>query len=217
MCYGVFVFGRYFLLRGRKEVAFLRWDQVKFCTATENGKLVEYVEVVQHFDKSRQLDLNNTTASSTTDLPPRMYPNNNDPLCPVKWLKFFRSINNPDQTSMFCKLYNQKQMKLWRKQKKPYLYNPNLVLGKHNIEGTTKKFAEVMGFDHWEKCTNHSNRKLGISMAVCNTKTGILSAARHKDANTQKNILKKAQTQYKPTPWLSLVNMYHRLRIHRNN
>jgi len=36
--YIVFVLGRYWLVRGRKEVAFLRWSQEKFRTATENHK-----------------------------------------------------------------------------------------------------------------------------------------------------------------------------------
>jgi len=67
LCYGAFVLGRYFLLRGKKEVAFLKWSQVKFVSATENGIPVEYIEVVQHFDKSCQLDLTNTTARSVKD------------------------------------------------------------------------------------------------------------------------------------------------------
>jgi hypothetical protein len=30
----------------------------------------------------------------------------------------------------------------------------------------TKEFEEQMGFEEWEKCTNHANRKMGISVAV---------------------------------------------------
>ena len=107
--------GRYWLLRGRKEVAFLKWSQVKMCTGAENGEPVEYIEIVQHFDKSCQLNITNTTARSLTDIPPRMYPNPNDPLCPVKFLKFFRTLCCPEQERVLCRPYNTKQMKSWKK------------------------------------------------------------------------------------------------------
>jgi hypothetical protein len=82
------------------------------------------------------------------------------------------------------------------KKKLPYKYNPNCVLEEHNITDVTKEFAEDMGFDQWQKCTNHSNRKLGISTAVSNAPTGIQhvvsKAARHKDANTQNRYFKES-------------------------
>ena len=87
--YGVFIVGRYWFLQGRKEVAHILWSQVIFVTATENGQPVEYIEIVYHYDKSRQVDLHHTTARSSTDQASRIYPNNNDPLCPIKFLKFF--------------------------------------------------------------------------------------------------------------------------------
>jgi hypothetical protein len=92
--YGIFVVGRYWLLRGTKEVANLLCSQVKFCTATENGVPVSYIEIVHHYDRSMKLDLKNTTARSTKQLPPRLYPNTNDALCPVKNLTFFHSIQH---------------------------------------------------------------------------------------------------------------------------
>jgi hypothetical protein len=86
-------------------------------------------------------------------------------------------------------------MKLWKKNL-PYKYNPNCVLGEHNITDVTKEFAEEMGFDQWQKCTNHSNRKLGISTVVSNAATGIQhivsKAARHKDVNTHKKYFKES-------------------------
>jgi hypothetical protein len=109
--YCIFVLRRYWLLRGRKEVAFLKWSQVKMCTGAENGEPVEYIEIVQHFDKSCQLNITNTTARSLTNIPPRMYPNPNDPLCPVKFLKFFRTLCCPEQERVLCRPYNTKQMK----------------------------------------------------------------------------------------------------------
>jgi hypothetical protein len=81
--YVVFIFGRYFLLRGRKEVAFLFWDQVRFLTTVEDDKQVEFVEVVQKFDKGNPINLNNTTARCVKDIAPHVYPNENDPLCPI--------------------------------------------------------------------------------------------------------------------------------------
>ncbi len=40
--YLVFVFGRYFMLRGRKEITFLLWEQVQFCESFDSNKNVEY-------------------------------------------------------------------------------------------------------------------------------------------------------------------------------
>jgi hypothetical protein len=53
--YLIFVLGRYWLLRGRKEVAFLLWSQVKICTATENDQPVKYIEILHHCDKGNEL------------------------------------------------------------------------------------------------------------------------------------------------------------------
>jgi hypothetical protein len=39
--YLVFIFGRYFMLRGRKEIAFLEWKQVRFCEAFDSNENVE--------------------------------------------------------------------------------------------------------------------------------------------------------------------------------
>jgi hypothetical protein len=113
--YCIFVLGRYWLLRGRKEVVFLKWSQVKMCSGTENGEPVEYIEIVQQFNKSCQLNITNTTVRSLTDIPPRMYPNPNDPLCPVKFLKFIRTLCCPEQECVLCRPYNTKQMKTWKK------------------------------------------------------------------------------------------------------
>jgi len=86
-------------------------------------------------------------------------------------------------------------MKSWKNKGLPYLYNPNLIIGENKIDGINKDFAEFMEFEHWERCTNHSNRKLGITTAVSNAESGIqhivMKASRHKDANTQKRYLKE--------------------------
>jgi len=140
---------------------------------TNSNAHILYIEIVHHYDKSMQLDLNYTTARSTKQLPPRLYPNNNDPLCPVKYLTFFCSNCCPEQQRVFCKLYNTKQMKQWRKEKKPYLYKPNLWIGENKIDGINKDFAKYMGFTNWERCTNHSTHKLGITNAVSNADKGI--------------------------------------------
>jgi hypothetical protein len=174
----------------------LRWSQVKFRTVTENHKKVEFIEIIHHFDKGNKLSIQNTTARSKKGLPPRLYPNVNDPLCPVKFMKFFRSLCCPEQERVICKMYNTKQMKKWKKNDEPYLYNPNLWVGENNINGINKQFAEYIGFDNPECCTNHSNCKLGISTAVSNAPVGIqhvvAKASRHKNVNTQKHYFKES-------------------------
>jgi hypothetical protein len=63
--YLIFVLGRYVMLRGRKEVASLKWKQVKFCeTHIENGVVEKYVEIVLDWDKGNPLKLTNTKARS---------------------------------------------------------------------------------------------------------------------------------------------------------
>jgi hypothetical protein len=187
--YLIFVLGRYFLIRGRKELTYLKWSQVNFCEATENKVPVKYVEIKIEWDKSNQLKLNNTTPRHMTDLPPRIYPNPNDPLCPYKFLLFFRSLCEPDQTRVFCKDLTPKQLRAMRLNKLPYLYNKRQPMGENSIDGNTKDFAKQMGFDNWQRCTNHGNRKLGITTAVTNAEknisTVILKVARHKNITSQ--------------------------------
>jgi hypothetical protein len=177
-------------------VAFLRWSQVKFCTATENHNPIEYIEIAHHFDKGNKLSIQNTTARSKKQLPPRLYPNPNDPLCPVKFMKFYRTLCAPEQERVLCKMYSSKQMKRWKKNDCPYLYNPDLWIGENNIDGIKKKFVEYIGFENWEQCTNHSNQKLGITTAVSNAPEGIqhviAKASRHKNVNTQKLYFKES-------------------------
>jgi hypothetical protein len=83
-----------------------------------------------------------------------------------------------------------KQQKQRGKKDLPYLYNPNVWVGENQIDGINKDFAQYCGFTNWQRCTNHSNRKLGVTTAVLNAKVGIQhiisTACCHKDANMQK-------------------------------
>ncbi len=147
--YAVFIFGRYFLLRGRKEVTFLLWDQVRFLTTAEDDKQVELVKVIQNFYNGGPINLNNTTAWCVKEITPHVYPNENDPFCPIKFLKFFKSLCPPEQTQVFCKPFNKVQRKQYIQENLPYKYNQNLVLGEHTIITATKEFVERMGFKEW--------------------------------------------------------------------
>jgi len=87
-------------------------------------------------------------------------------------------------------------MKKWKKNNEPYLYNLNLWVGENTIDGINKEFAEYIGFENPERCTNHSNYKHGISTAVINAPVGIqhvvAKASRHKIVNTQKHYFKES-------------------------
>ena len=115
--YGVFIIGRYWFLPGHKEVGFLKWSQVIFGNATENGVPVEYIIVIHHFYKGHQLTITNTTACSKKDVAPKLYKNAKRSLCPVKFFEFFRLLCCPEQERVFCKAYNVQQMKKWNKRK----------------------------------------------------------------------------------------------------
>lgn len=123
--YAVFVFGRYWLLWGRKEVATLKWEQVKFLTTIENGLEVEFVEVVQHFDKGNPINLKNTTARSVKEITPCIYPNVNNPLCPIAFLKFYKSLCPLEQVRFSCKPSRIDQRK--RYMKKNYLTSTTIT------------------------------------------------------------------------------------------
>jgi hypothetical protein len=50
---------------------------------------------------------------------------------------------------------SQKQIKLFTATNLPYLYNENQPVGENKIDGSTKEFVQAMGFENWERCTNH--------------------------------------------------------------
>ncbi len=186
--YLVFVLGRYWLLRGRKELSSLKWSQIKFCEVYENNKLKKYIEIFHTFDKGNQLKLSNTTPRNLEDGTPRMYPNPNDPLSPYKFLTFYRSICTPTQVRVFFGKASSTQMKEFRSKNLPYLYNEKQPIRENSINKNTKEFAKEMGFDNWERCTNHDNRKLGITTIVTNADAGVnplmLKVTRHKKIQT---------------------------------
>ena len=72
----------------------------------------------------------------------------------------------------------------WRVKKQPYLYNPNKPVGENVIGQATKQFAQLLGFDNWERCTNHGNCILGITVAATNANQAcqkiVRGVARHK-------------------------------------
>jgi hypothetical protein len=76
-----------------------------------------------------------------------------------------------------------------KQQHKPYLYNKKQPVGENSIDGNMKEFVKEMGFANWERCTNHGNRKLGITTAVTNAdksiSTVVLKVARHKNITSQ--------------------------------
>jgi hypothetical protein len=192
--YLVFILGRYFLLRGRKELAFLKWKQIHFCEAHEEGKAVKYIELRHEWDKSHQLKLTNTTARDPKDTHARIYPDDTDDLCPYKYLTFYKTLCMPTQERVFCQKNTDKQWKAKLAINMPHLYNEKKPMGENSIDGITKEFAKEMGFENWERCTNHGNRKLGLTTAMTNTETVIapivLGTGRHKNFNTSLTYVK---------------------------
>jgi hypothetical protein len=172
--YLVFVFGCYFMLRGRKEIRFLLWEQVRLCESFDSNKNVEYyVEIDINFDKSNPLKLTSVKyRKQLSPIAPRVYANPDDELCPVKFLKFIRSVCEPDQQRVFCKESSTAQKHEFRVKKLPYLYNKNLPLGENTISTANKKFAQLIGFENWERCTNHGNRALAITTVATNAEKG---------------------------------------------
>jgi hypothetical protein len=58
-------------------------------------------------------------------------------------------------------------------------------LGENTIAKANKMFAEITGFENWERCTNHGNRALAITTVTTNAEKGcekiMMGTARHAD------------------------------------
>ncbi len=186
--YAIWCSGHYFLCCGRKEIAFCKWGQVRFCELLADGVKKEYVEVNHLWDKSHQCKFKNTKPRDKYEACPRIYANDNDELCPYRFMKFFRSLCVQSQERVLCFAATDKQMKKWKKTNQPYLYNPKTPVGENTVGPLCKEMTEEMGFEEYQKCTGHGLRKMGISHAMTNTPTSaapiILKASRHKRYQT---------------------------------
>ena len=171
MWYLVFICGRYFLLRGEKEIAELNVDQFswhKFTTGENAGK--NYVQLNVPWDKTNRLSLKNTNvrALQKNYSPPILIENPDDPLCQYTFVTFMFSLFEPGQKRVFCYPTSKEQKKAFQAAGLPYLYNKNQPIGHNKIGNSQKEFAKSCGFENAEDCTNHGNRKYGITKAVTN-------------------------------------------------
>jgi hypothetical protein len=201
MKYTVFVLGRYFLMRGKNEIAFCEWDQIKFHSDIVNGTAEEYVEVVQHWDKTNKCKLKNTKPRDLTEVAPRIYANPNDELCPYNFLKFLRGLCAPSQERVLCYAAKDEELKEFVAGRHPYLYHPKLPVGGNKIGPLCKKMAREMGFMDWEKCTGHGLCKMGITHAMTYSEKNIapliLGMSRHKNYQTSLAYQKPNADMYK--------------------
>ena len=186
--YAVYCLGRYFLCRGRKEIAFCHWKQIKFCEAMVDGEKESYVEVNHAWDKSNKCKFKNTKPRSKKEMAPRIYENKKDELCPYRFMELLRKLCPPEQTRVLCSPLSDKQIEANKKDGEVYIYNPKLPIGANTVGPLCKKMAEAMGFEDWERCTGHGLRKMGITHAMTNAPTSavplILKASRHKNYQT---------------------------------
>ncbi len=186
--YMIYVLGRFFLRRGKTEIAFTYWNQVKFKSVECDGVRQEYVEVSHKWDKTHKCKLSNTRPRDATQTMPRIYSNENDVLCPYRFFKFFRSICHPTQERVLCYRASVDQLEEWGLKKLPFLYNENNPIGGNPISDVAKKLAKELGFEDWEKCTGQGLRKMGITNAMSNgdkmIEKVVLGMSRHKSLQT---------------------------------
>lgn len=200
--------GHYFLLRGRNEIAFCKWSQVLFSETSCNGVVQKYVDVLHQWDKSHKCKLGNTTPRDLTDIPPRIYANENVTLCPHHFLVFFRSLCAPTQEKVLCNPVNKMILREYQLQKLPYLYNMNLLVGPNTITGITKEMAKEMGFKDWEGCTGHGLPKMGITNAMMygskNIVPLVIGMSRHKNYNASLVYQTPSEEMYQNYNWAVL-------------
>jgi len=186
--YAVYCLGRYFLCRGRTEIAFGDWKQIKFCESIVNGEKECYVEVNHAWDKNNKCKFKNTKPRSKKEMAPRIYENKKDELCPYRFMSLWRKLCPPEQSRVLCGPLSEKQIEGYRKKGNTYIYNPKLPIGANTVGPLSNKMAKEMGFEDWERCTGHGFRKMGITHAMTNAPTSaaplILKASRHKNYQT---------------------------------
>jgi hypothetical protein len=186
--YAIFVLGRYFLLRGRTEIAYCSWSQVKFQELFVNGDKEEFVEISHKWDKSHKCTLSNTKPRDATDVCPRIYANANDDLCPHRFLLFLKSLCLPTQERVLCNAASKKMLQQYEAKLVSHMYNEKLPIGPNTVGPICKQMAKEMGFSDWEKCTGHGLRKMGITHAMTNAEKNIapliLGMSRHKNYQT---------------------------------
>jgi len=196
--YCIWVLGRYLLCRGRNEIVYSTWKQVIFNSCKVGDVTEEYVEYRHHWDKSHKCKLKNTTPRDT--VPARIYANPNDELCPHRFLVFLRSLCPPSQERVLCYTANSKLLNKYCSEGLPYVYNEKLPVGANTVGPMCKTLAEEMGFDDWEKCTNHGCRKMGISTAMSNRDKNIaplvLGMSRHTNYQTSVRYQKTTDDMY---------------------
>jgi len=175
----------------------------------------EYVEIKHDFDKSHEISIQNTVPRHETENSARIYPNPNDPLCPYKVLKFYRTLCPPHQDRVFCMLASPSQCKQHADNGHAYIYNPKRPVGVNKIDNTV--LAKRMGFENPDRCTAHGNRKLGITTVVTNAPKDcnkvILEASRHKSIQTSLTYQKLMRTTWNLTRRQFAENMYYHLMI----
>jgi hypothetical protein len=118
--YMIYVLGRFFLLRGKTEIAFTYWNQVKFKSVECDGVRQEYVKVSHKWDKTHKCKLSKTRPRDATQTMPRIYSNENDVLCPYRFFKFFRTLCPPKQERVLCYRASVDQLEEYRVKNLPF-------------------------------------------------------------------------------------------------
>ena len=196
----VFICGRYFLLRGGKEIASLRWEQFKFGTyekGPDAGK--SYVCLTLDTSKTYNKFKIDTVLKSKSELSYYVRDNPDDLVNPVEFIKTFRSYCPPEQENFFCCEQGEilKFSRFSNADKDgsivpiTYISSPKQRLGANMIGKQIKQLALISGWDDWKNCTNHGLRALGVTTTV-NYKgndlpnKAVLNHTRHANAKSQK-------------------------------
>ena len=133
----------FFLRRGKNEIAFTFWNQVKFFTTESDGQKYEYVEVAHKWDKTHKCKLGNTRPRDKTQKMPRIYGNENDALCPYRFIKFSRTLCHPSQERVLYYRASGDAITEWQSKNKPFLCNPTNPIGGSPISDITKKWRMI--------------------------------------------------------------------------
>ena len=169
----VYICGRYFALRGRKEISLLKWADFsfeKYEHGPDKGKNCVQL-IIENHTTYQKYKVGKSAVKNKNELTFKVRENPDDIIDPFKMIKLFRSFCPPEQVRFFCRVQTPKMEHARRTNTVdgilvPILYktSPNNVMGQNVITEKTRELAKICGWENWEECTNHGLRAMGVTI-----------------------------------------------------
>jgi hypothetical protein len=189
-----FLFGRYFLLRGGKEIHRLEWKAISFGRYTSGpDKDCRFVMLKIPKDKVNYRSFRNPIMAKGS-LTFRVRENTADVACPYRVLTHYRDLCPPIQIRIYCQPMCKSQKIKRAASSNPvermWITNPNKNVGINKVQAHTTLLGEICGFQDFEKCKNHGNRAYAVTTLMNSDEDNlkdqtIMEHCRHRSLKSQ--------------------------------